>query len=180
MTKKKMRAIVHVPDPAGGMRRVEDRRFEPGDWPIRIDVPVDYADNWLQYLTVAVRARGWQQLGGMSQMEDRENSGSTSILANDPAGSRLDLVWERPRSGPLKIKARAAEGFPEDPRLVLDDADRRSRARETVRFYRRHDLHYEGFAWRGELWLSDTLRLGAPSVIDETATRGPRVVLVDA
>ena len=35
-------------------------------------------------------------------------------------------------------------------------------------------------AWRGELWLDDRTRLAPPSLQDETATIGPRIVHVDA
>ena len=35
-------------------------------------------------------------------------------------------------------------------------------------------------SWRGELWLDDKTRFGPPSLQDETATIGPRIVHVDA
>src|SRR5262249_40595930 len=41
-------------------------------------------------------------------------------------------------------------------------------------------LEYEGRAWRGELWLSDNLRLGPPTKQYEKASCGPRAVVVDA
>ena len=48
------------------------------------------------------------------------------------------------------------------------------------RFYFRAMLEYQGKAWPGELLLSDSLRLGPPSIQDKTAIHGPRVILVDA
>jgi hypothetical protein len=47
------------------------------------------------------------------------------------------------------------------------------------RVYRRGDLEYEGLAWRGELWLDESLRLGSPLRQDDTATLGPRIVHAD-
>ena len=46
--------------------------------------------------------------------------------------------------------------------------------------YRWGILEYQGLAWRGELWLDDNVRLGPPCQQYEEATRGPRVVVVDA
>src|SRR5215813_6858754 len=47
------------------------------------------------------------------------------------------------------------------------------------RAYRRGDLQYDGLAWRGELWLDDTLRLGPPRRQYDKAERGPRIVHAD-
>lgn len=113
-------------------------------------------------------------------MDANENSGTLEIVTVGPEPSRLDVVWERRRLGSLRIKARAMIGFPEDPQALLDEVDRCCRSRLTTEFYGPGQLRYEGLAWRGELWLSDSLRLGAPSKIDETASLGPRVILVDA
>jgi hypothetical protein len=46
--------------------------------------------------------------------------------------------------------------------------------------YARGTLQYNGLAWRGELWLDNNTRLAPPSLQDETATIGPRIVHVDA
>src|SRR5216684_335210 len=56
----------------------------------------------------------------------------------------------------------------------------RSASRVTQQFHRGWQLCYDGLPWRGELWLDDTLRLGPPSLQDETALLGPRVIIVDA
>lgn len=44
MVKKKSKAVILVPDGTGGMSRVEDRRFEEGDWPIQFEVVEKFAD----------------------------------------------------------------------------------------------------------------------------------------
>jgi hypothetical protein len=48
MAKTKPRAAIMVADGAGGMTKIEDRRFETGDWPIQFQVPEgDQADTWM-------------------------------------------------------------------------------------------------------------------------------------
>jgi len=54
----------------------------------------------------------------------------------------------------------------------------RSALKECVRV--RGQLVYDGPPWRGELWLTDSLRLGPPSKQDESALWGSRVIVVDA
>jgi hypothetical protein len=39
--------------------KVQDRRFEPGDWPIRVDVPQEQADSWLKYFYAQCEKYGW-------------------------------------------------------------------------------------------------------------------------
>jgi hypothetical protein len=53
MVKRKSRMEIRVADGAGGMMKVEDRRFEKGKWPISFEVPVanEQADRWSRYLT---------------------------------------------------------------------------------------------------------------------------------
>jgi hypothetical protein len=100
-----------------------------------------------------------------------------------PGSPQLDVVWERKRDGPIKVRARSAltSEFPlRDAQELFDQANERCRLGSTERFYRRGLFHYEGLAWRGELWLDDTLRLGPPSQQYESALVGPRVIIVDA
>jgi hypothetical protein len=54
----------------------------------------------------------------------------------------------------------------------------RASAKESVHV--RGNLYYDGLPWRGELWLTETIRLGPPLKQDESALLGPRVVVVDA
>ena len=41
-----------VADGAGGMMKLEDRRFEKGDWPISFEIPIagEQAERWSRYL----------------------------------------------------------------------------------------------------------------------------------
>src|SRR5271163_2503120 len=84
----------------------------------------------------------------------------------------------------MKVRARLASSSD----LSLSDADRffnevidscSSAFMEPI--YVRGTLQYDdGLAWRGELWLDDRTRPGPPSLQDETAIKGPRIVHVDA
>jgi hypothetical protein len=76
-------------------------------------------------------------------------------------------------AGPSEFPAGEAERF-------FDEVNRKCLAGITERIYRRYHLFYDGLAWRGELWLYDTLRLGPPTLQYEAALIGPRVILVDA
>jgi hypothetical protein len=44
MVRRKSQATIMVADGGGGMAKVQDRRFETGDWPIRSVVPKEQAD----------------------------------------------------------------------------------------------------------------------------------------
>lgn len=179
MGKAKSKAVVMVADGAGGMVQVQDRRFMAADWPISFDVPAEQADNWLTYLSAEGENRGWSS-GGISQIEAKENSGS--ITFNDRSGQpRIEVVWERKRGGPIKVRARPVGA----PPLPLDQANEfiqqvnaRSAAGETKQVFQAWHLCYEGLPWRGELWLDDTLRLGPPSRQDEQGLLGPRITIV--
>jgi hypothetical protein len=63
---------------------------------------------------------------------------------------------------------------------LLEQVSARCAAREVQEFFRWGCFEYDGLPWRGELWLDETLRLGPPSMQDETALLGPRAVLVNA
>jgi len=138
MAKAKTKAVVMVADGTGGLVQVEDQRFVAAGWPINFEVPTEQADNWLTYLTAECGKRGWSG-GGISQMEAKENSGS--ITFNDRTGQqRLEVVWERKRGGPIKVRARPVG----TPSLPLDEANElfkqvnaRSAAGETAQFSRR-------------------------------------------
>jgi hypothetical protein len=182
MTKKKLRAQVMVADRDGGMTQLIDRRFEGGRWPIGFEVPTGDADTWLQYLSAECHKRSWS-CSAVGQIEAKENSGSIIIRKGAADSPGIDLIWERKRGGPINVRARAA-GTPALPTQQISELFERvtadCHAGVTEAFYRQGQLYYDGRAWRGEIWLTDTLRLGPPSVQDETAVFGPRVVLVDA
>src|SRR3954468_10112795 len=105
MVKRKSRMEIRVADAAGGMMRVEDRRFEKGDWPIRFEVPVtdEQADRWSRYLSWSCHRRGWAS-SKFGQMDRAENSGTITIIANGK--SQIEIVWEQKREGPLAVRAR--------------------------------------------------------------------------
>jgi hypothetical protein len=100
MVKRKSRMEIRVADGAGGMMKVEDRRFEKGKWPISFEVPVanEQADRWSRYLSWSCHRRGWTA-SKFGQVERAENSGTIAITANGK--SQIDIVWEQKREGPL-------------------------------------------------------------------------------
>lgn len=107
MVKRKSRMEIRVADGAGGMMKVEDRRFEKGDWPMSFEVPVtnDQADRWSRYLSWSCHRRGWTP-SKFGQMERAENSGTIAITANGKL--QIEIVWEQKREGPLAVSNTAA------------------------------------------------------------------------
>jgi hypothetical protein len=182
MVKRKSRMEIRVADGAGGMMKVEDRRFEKGEWPISFEVSVtnEQADRWSRYLNWSCHRRGWTA-SKFGQVERAENSGTIAITANGK--SQIDVVWEQKREGPLAVRARrvsSADISPSDAEQFFTEVNDICRMAATVPLYVRGTLQYEGRAWRGEVWLDDRTRLAAPSLQDETATYGPRIVHIDA
>lgn len=175
MVKRKSRAEIRAADGAGGMSRIEDLRFEGGEWPIQLDINGEEADQWLLRLGAECGKRGWQH-SALKQIDRAENSGTISVKAGD-GSDIVSVVWERRRSGPLKIKAR-----PKTPvsKELIEATQEAHRAGTVQQFYRRGLLHFDGLPWRGELWLGDSLRLGPPSEQDESALLGPRYIVVDS
>jgi hypothetical protein len=182
MARAKSKATIMVAGGTGGMARVEDRRFETGDWPIAFEVPVEQADTWFRYFYAESERRGWAS-SSFGQLEARENSGSITVNTGGAEQRQLAVVWDWKREGPIKVRARSA-GVPEEPLAeaakFFEHVNKRCRSAATERVYRRAQLHYEGLPWRGEVWFDDTLRLGPPAAQDEVALIGPRVVLVDS
>jgi hypothetical protein len=181
MAKRKSKAVIMAADGAGGMVPVLDRRFDQGDWPVQFHVPREAADTWLQYLSAECRRRGWS-LASFGQIEAKENSGSITVSTATAEPLALAVVWERKRGGPLRIRARSA-GTSEFPvaqaEELFEQVNVRCRAGTKEEFYRRGHLSYKGLPWLGELWLSDTLRLGPPSGTDGGALFGPRIIVID-
>jgi hypothetical protein len=95
------------------MAKVQDRRFEAGDWPIRVDVPKEQADSWLKCFYAQCEKRGWSS-SSIGQFEARENSGSITVNTGGADNRQLAVVWERKLDGPLQVRARSA-GVPEFP-----------------------------------------------------------------
>ncbi len=161
---------------------VKDRRFEKGDWPIKFEVPVEQeqADRWPRYLRAACHRQSWAS-SALGQLERAENSGTITVTGNGKP--QLSIVWERKRGGLMKVRARPdklSDLSSSEAEAFFNEVNRRCRSAVTEPIYVRGTLQYdEGLAWRGELWLDDRTRLGPPSLHDETAIIGPRIVHVD-
>lgn len=182
MTRQKIGSTIHVADGDGGMAPLADLRFDTAEWPITFDVPAHLADHWIAHLDAECSERRWssQSLG---QLEAAENSGTivinTATAGRSPA---LEIVWERPRGGPIRVRARLA-GIPpmalEAANDFLDAVRGRCQTGTKVRLHRRAHLIYEGLPWRGELWLGNELRLGPPCRHASWLV-APQVIIVDA
>jgi hypothetical protein len=183
MAKTKSKAIVSVADGAGGMMEVKDRRFENGDWPIKFEVPVEQeqADRWPRYLSAGCHRRGWSS-SGLGQIDRAENSGTITIIANGL--SQLDIVWERKRDRPMKVRARPGSSSSlslAEAKQFFDEVNDSCGSAVTEQIYVRGTLQYDrGLPWGGELWLDDKTRLAPTSLQYETAINSPRHVHVDA
>ena len=107
MAKAKPKAKMMVADGAGGMVQVQDRRFEAGDWPIRLEVSKEQADTWFRYFNAECERRRWSS-PSIGQQEARENSGSITVKTGGAGKPELAVVWEWNRGGPIKVRARSA------------------------------------------------------------------------
>lgn len=181
MAKAKAKATIMVPNSQGEMVEIHDMRFEKRAWLIDIEIPKGQADTWLQYFSAECAKRGWGT-AGINQLDRKENSGSFTVTTGENENIQLTVIWERKRNSSMTVKARSI-GSQEFPIDVVNDfffqINQRNSNRETNLFYRRGHLCYEGFPWRGEIWLDDKLRLGPPAIQDETALIGPRIIVVD-
>jgi hypothetical protein len=140
----------------------------------------EQADRWPRYLSAGCHRRGWSS-SGLGQIDRAENSGTITITANGQP--QLDIVWERKRDRPMKVRARLASRSHlslAEAGLFFEEVNESCGSAVTEPIYVRGTLQYDGLAWRGELWLDDKTRLAPPSLQDETAVIGPRIVHVDA
>jgi hypothetical protein len=183
MAKTKSRAVIKVADGRGGMVQVQDRRFEKTrDWPVRVDVPVEQADTWLEYLYAECERRGWSS-NTISQLEAHENSGTVNVNSGSADKPELSVVWERRRGAGLHIRARSNGAQPLSDTAVqqlFDEVIARCHSGTLVQVHRCWHLEFHGLPWQGEFWLSETLRLGPPSRQYTDAMYGARAVMVDA
>jgi hypothetical protein len=118
MVRKKARSQIMVADGAGGMTKLEDQRFEKGDWPLSFEIPVagEQAERWSRYLKWGCHKRGWSS-SSLGQLERQENSGTLTVTGD--GAPKLDIVWDHRRDGPLKVRARLAAAS----RLSIADAE---------------------------------------------------------
>jgi hypothetical protein len=183
MVRRKSRTEIKVADGAGGMMKMEDRRFEKGTWPISFEVPVanEEADRWSRYLSWSCHQRGWMT-PSFGQLERAENSGTITVVGNGKP--KLDIVWERKRDGPLRVRAglaAASDVSSSEAEEFFSEINLRCRSANALSLYVRGTLEYRGLPWRGELWLDNKTRLAAPSLQDAmTLINGARIVHVDA
>ena len=184
MVRKKARSQIMVADGAGGVMKLEDRRFEKGDWPINFEIPVagEQPERWSGYLKWGCHKRGWS-LSSLGQLGRRENSGTITVTGD--GAPKLDIVWDHRRDGPLKVRARLAAAS----RLSIADAEQFFRdinnncsGAVTTPLYIRGTLQCDrGPAWVGEHWLDEETRLAPPSLQDQLSLRnGARIVHIDA
>ena len=181
MAKAKSSATILVASSSGRMVQLQDERFVLGNWPIQFEISKEQADTWLRYFNAECQQRGWSH-GSIAQLEARENSGSVTVNT-DTGAPGFALVWDRPLDGPMNARVRPLEGSVFTLTHVQEfiaRVDERVRVRATEQFYRRGQLQYDGLAWRGELWLDETIRLGPPSLQYDNALLGPRIIIVDA
>jgi hypothetical protein len=177
--KQQPSAEIYVADGVGGMRPVNDLRFDTGSWSIQLAISPKDAESWFAHLYAEINERGWQS-SGISQLDATENSGSLSVYK--AAERALDIVWEKARSKKLVVRVRPADDLPSTLRLTeefIASVKERHRVNKQARAHRRSILSYYGLPWRGELWLDDELRLGPPSKYP-TALLGPQALIVDA
>jgi hypothetical protein len=180
MSKQPSSAKILVADGRGGMRTVEDHRFDEGGWSISFAVSPEDAKTWMSHLDAECESRGWQY-GGLSQLEPEQNSGSMTLRAPtvSSAAAAIEIAWEKGRDERLSVRARPGALSKEAARDFFSAIDVRLRNRTTLRQHCRAWLTYGVLPWRGELWLGGDLRLGPPSQYPD-AIYGPQIVVVDA
>jgi len=182
MPKEKSSAEIRVADGAGGMRTVEDLRFEDGDWPIELVVSAKDAATWMLHLDAEVEERQWSA-SSFSQLNALENSGTLTVnAASGQSPPSIQFVWDKSRDGDLRLKARPAGTPPmplDDARRFVEAVNERQLVGKTLFVHRRDLLAYEGLPWRGELWLDNEHRLGPPSKHADFLI-GPQIVVFDA
>jgi hypothetical protein len=84
MVRRKARSLIMVADGGGGMTKLEDQRFEKGDWPIRFEIPAagEQAERWSRYLKWGCHKRGWSP-SSLGQVEREGNSGTITVTGDD-------------------------------------------------------------------------------------------------
>ena len=115
----------------------------------------------MRYLNAECGRRGWSS-SGIGQLEARENSGSITVSSGEPGSPELAVVWDRKRDGPINIRARSAgrlEFAITHAQELFDQITTDAGKVPQNASFGWGQLEYERLAWRGELWLDDTLRL---------------------
>ena len=182
MANKKSGARLRVLDGAGGLREVGDHRFDGTPWPIELRIAAEDAQAWMAHVAAEAETRGWGS-AAIGQLDADQNSGSLTLhLTSGPVGQSIDVAWERKRDAHLDARLRPGGEPPPAVALVQDfvvAVNARVRERRTDTKHRRAVLLYQGLPWTGELWLTDTLRLGPPSRF-APAMHSTQALIVDA
>ena len=145
-------------------------------------IPSADAAEWMAHWHAAAELREWPG-GGLTDLEADQNVGTMSVfLASGANASAIRCDWRRARGGDLNLRIGPADTRPPAASRIAEfvaqiDARLRNRVRESG--FRRGWLTYDGLPWRGELWLTDSLRLGPPSRIPH-AHVGRQAVIVDS
>lgn len=152
-----------------GLVELSDDRFD-SNLRMVLEIPDGHSNAWFAALSAECEYRGFS-LGGVTQSESAEHSGTLTVAGPDALAS---LIWEWATGGQLRVSVRRDDALAAE----LGDAaeTRRLRGRE-LRYVRSH-LEYFGRPWRGEYWLDRRTRLSAPAVQAE-AVFSPQVVWVD-
>ena len=182
MANQKPGGRLSVTDGSGGLREVQDHRFDGTPWPIQLRVAPEDARAWMAHVTVEGETRGWSS-AGVGQLDPEQNSGSLTLhLTPGGAGPTIDIAWDKKRDAYLAVRLHPGGEPAPAPDLVRDfvqAVDKRVRERRTDTMHRRAVLLYQGLPWTGELWLTDSLRLGPPSRF-APALHSTQAVVIDA
>src|SRR5262249_2811728 len=103
VVRRKPTAIISVPDGAGRMAPVIDRRFQKGNWPVQFEISPEEADIWTRYLVALCEEKSWSW-NAVSQHERHDTSGTVTINRGAGATS-LAVVWDRRRDKAMTIRA---------------------------------------------------------------------------
>lgn len=183
MPKKRSSVQIFVADGVGGMRQVEDHRFDESQWTTSVRVPPEEASAWMAQLGTETEERGLN-MSTFGQLEADENSGTISFSPATATGSdeRIEIAWEKRRGGTLELRPRSkpsGERGVDSAAELIAAVSRRTKEGRLSRLHQRGLLRYDGLPWRGELWLDDETRLGPPSKYPDTLL-GPQIVVIDA
>src|SRR4051794_23998366 len=108
MSKKEKSSVqLLVPDGAGDLAVVTDRRFEKGAWPIEVPVLGEHSEHWLRFVAAECQDRNWQCLPSPQQLCGDQNSASLTVRTSQGEHSpELVINWVRRRAKPLYVRAR--------------------------------------------------------------------------
>src|SRR5579863_5260034 len=117
MARQKSGARISVADGAGGVRAVEDHRFDEGPWPIQLRVAAQDAEAWMAHVNAETTVRGWSS-ATLGQQDAGQNSGSLTLhLAAGQTGPTIEIAWEKDRNARMDVRLRSGGEPP--PALAL-------------------------------------------------------------